>query len=61
MSAVIVALNKSGVADRRRLAFYKEIIPVFEDQDWDTPDECEGEDPTFDAAMRELQPEWYEE
>ncbi len=46
----------SSVEDRK--AIYKKLIPAFEDQDWDTQDECMGEDPAFDAAIKELHPTW---
>lgn len=37
-----------------RKAIYLDLIPAFEDHDWDTEDECLGSDPMFDAAYREL-------
>ncbi len=43
--------------DARRM-FYGPVIAALEDQDWDTQDEVLGEDPAFDAALKELHPEW---
>ena len=38
-----------------RKAIYLDLIPAFQDYDWDTEDECMDRDPMFDAAYRELQ------
>jgi hypothetical protein len=43
--------------ETQRCEFYREIIDAFEDQDWDTQDECLGMDPMFDAAMQYLHPD----
>lgn len=61
MGEVITALNKANVADDVRALIYKDLIPAFENEDWDTHDECEGGDPAFDAALYELHPEWCQE
>lgn len=44
------------VDQRRRV--YKGIIEAMEGNDWDTQDECIGQDPAFDAALQELHPDW---
>lgn len=49
----IIDAIKPRLGDEERKAFYLEIIPVFEDQDWDTQDECLDRDPMFAAAYRE--------
>lgn len=44
--------------DENRKRFYLKAIEAFEDEDWDTHDECLGEDDAFDAALKELHPDW---
>jgi len=61
MSEIIVAIKPHMPDENARKEVYKILIGVFEDDDWDTQDECEGEDPAFDAALAELHPDWYEE
>ena len=53
---------KPVVSDKEmRKAIYRPIIEAFEDADWDTLDECEGEDEAYDEVVREMHPEWYDE
>ena len=62
MSEVISAM--SHVIDVKvREKVYLILIPVFEDQDCDTLDECIGEDIAFDAALKNHDPDyfWFEE
>lgn len=59
MNGVIGALNETKLDAKERQVFYKKVIAAFEDRDWDTQDECLGSDSAFDAAMRELQRDWY--
>lgn len=61
MSEIISAIQPHMPDEGARKEVYKVLINAFEDQDWDTQDECEGEDPAYDAALEELHPEWYEE
>ena len=61
MSQIIGAIQPHLPDENARKEVYKILIGVFEDSDWDTQDECEGEDPAFDAALEELHPDWYEE
>jgi len=58
MSAVITATTKAIPDEEVRKEFYKEVINAFEDADWDTQDECMGEDDAFDTAINELHPGW---
>ena len=41
-----------------RKQVYKSIIRALETADWDTQDECMGQDSAFDEALAELHPEW---
>lgn len=60
MSAVIGGV-KPQVADKEaRKAIYKPIIDELEAGDWDTQDECLGEDDAYDEVMREMHPGWFE-
>lgn len=61
MSEVISAIQPHMPDENARKEVYKALIPAFEDQDWDTQEECEGEDPAYDAALLELHPEWHED
>jgi hypothetical protein len=59
---VIIEAVQANVPDvKAREAIYRPIIDALEDQDWDTQDECEGEDPAYDAVIRAMHPSWYED
>ena len=60
-SSVIIAAKKAIPDMEKRKEFYKEIIDAFEDADWDTQDECMGEDGAYDEAIREMHPNWFED
>jgi hypothetical protein len=55
---IIEAAIRIGMCATMRRWLYLEIIPVLEDEDWDTQDECMDDDPEFAAAMKQLHPEW---
>lgn len=57
--AVITSLKQHVDDEESRQAIYFDLIQDFEDEDWDTQDECKDEDPAFDAALRELHPDWF--
>lgn len=61
MGAVIQAVHKEVGPYGQRFRIYKEIIPVFQEYDWDTEIECMGDDNAFDDALKELHPEFFEE
>lgn len=61
MGAVIAAVKKEVGPYGQRFRIYKEIIPVFQDYDWDTEMECLGDDNAYDDALKELHPEEFEE
>lgn len=54
---VIKAAVKAIPDNKARKSFYKDIIPAFEDNDWDTQNECLGRDSAYDDAMWELYPD----
>ena len=58
IDAIITGAQKAIPDATARQAFYADVIVALEDQDWDTQDENIGDDPAFDAALRELHPEW---
>lgn len=60
-SEVITTLQKHVQDEDDREAIYVELIDAFEEADWDTLDECMGEDPAYDAAVKFLHPDWYDE
>lgn len=54
----VIAAVKPHVGDiETRKEIYRELIYAFEDHDWDTLDECLGEDPAYDAVFAEKYPE----
>ncbi|XKM40365.1 hypothetical protein A4U53_031030 [Rhizobium ruizarguesonis] len=56
MSKVIAGV-KPVVADKdSRKAIYRPIIGALEDSDWDTQDECVGEDEAYDEIYFETYP-----
>ena len=57
MSGVIGAVQKEVKDKKSRKRIYKEIIEVLENSDWDTQDECRGEDSAYDEVLDELYPE----
>lgn len=59
-SDVITAIKPAIKDEVRRKELYKKLIQSFENADWDTQNECEGEDRAFDNALKELHPDWYE-
>lgn len=58
----IIRATKTHIPDfETRKALYKDFIKTFEDADWDNIDECMGDDPAYDAAAKELHPDWFDE
>jgi len=40
-----------------RQKIYVDLIVAFEDSDWDTQDDCYGQDPAFDLALKGIHPD----
>ena len=57
----IVLSTQKAVPKKYRKELYKLFINHFEQHDCDTVCECEGLDPEFDKAIKELYPEYDEE
>ena len=51
MSEIIAGCKKKKLDDKTRLTVYKICIDALEGEDWDTQDECIGEDPMYDNAL----------
>jgi hypothetical protein len=60
-SDVIDVISQNVPDEEDRVVIYKGLISAFEEFDWDTQDECVGEDSAYDSALKELHPEWYED
>ena len=58
MSEVIASIQENVEDHSIRVVIYTDLINAFEAEDWDTQDECMGEDDAFDEAMGDLHPEW---
>ena len=59
MNRIIRDLPEQVPDDDQRQAVYKVLIKGMEAADWDTEEECLGEDEAFDLALKELYPEWF--
>ncbi len=57
----VILSTQKVVPKRHRKELYKLFINHFEQFDCDTICECEGLDPEFDKALKELYRDWYEE
>lgn len=55
---IIIVINEYDIDKNDRRYIYLKLIPVFEDEDWDTQNECIGEDEAYDEAIDILHPEW---
>lgn len=60
-SRVIHAIKVHIEDFEERVDIYYDLIEAFEDADWDTQDECLGDDPAYDKALYELHPDWEED
>jgi hypothetical protein len=50
----VISVIKPNVPDKKvRKKMYLELIASFEDADWDTLDECLGEDDVYDEIYNE--------
>lgn len=61
MGSLIDSLQKNVKQAKKRTLVYKDMIQAFMDEDWDTIDECIGDDPAFDAALKDIDPSYFEE
>jgi hypothetical protein len=61
MDEAIKSLKKYVPDAAARQGVYFDLIIVFDDQDWDTHDECVGKDPSFDAALKAHYPHFFDE
>ena len=55
---MIAGISKEVADSVIRQKLYAIMISALESGDWDTQDECYGQDPAFDAALREAHPDW---
>lgn len=60
MNDVIAAVKPHVASKEAREEIYLEIIQSLEDSDWDTQDECLGEDEAYDTAIKRLHPGWFD-
>jgi len=51
-SSVIEAVKQTRLNETEREHLYEKLIDAFADADWDTMDECLGEDSAYDKAYR---------
>lgn len=57
MIGVIHAAKKAIPTQKKRKAFYEEIVAVLDSHDWDTHNEAVGYDKAFDELYDELYPD----
>lgn len=55
-SGIIAAVKREVAEKEVRKRIYQPIIEAFEDSDWDTQDECLGEDDAYDELYNEKYP-----
>lgn len=53
---IIDAVVECEIDDETRKMLYEKLIPIFEDEDCDTLDECVGKDYMFDSVFHTLYP-----
>ena len=56
----IILSTQKAIPRKYRRELYKLFINHFEYHNCDTIGECRGMDPEFDAALKDLYPEWFE-
>lgn len=54
--SLITTLMENVPEDAAREAIYRDMVDAFQDADWDTLDECLGDDEVYDAIYEELFP-----
>ena len=57
MTKIIEVVKKEVPSKKKRKALYVGIVDALRDADWDTLDECLGEDQAYDEVYNELYPE----
>jgi hypothetical protein len=58
MNGIIDVVHREIKDPAVKQRLYKGIIEALEGSDWDTQEECLGQDIAFDAALAELYPDW---
>lgn len=56
-SDIIGAINDCDIDDEIRHMLYEKLIPIFEDEDCDTLQECLGQDSVYDKVYNTLYPQ----
>lgn len=57
MTRIIKVVKKEVPSKAKRKVLYMDIVDALRDQDWDTLDECLGEDQAYDDIYNELFPD----
>jgi len=60
MNKIIDVLDGLKIKEDLKKDIFKAIIRALQWEDWDTEMDCVGRDEIFDKALRELEPEWFE-
>ena len=61
MDDIIAGLKKAGFSPVMRGRIYKVLIPAMQAHDWDTEMDCLDADPVYEATLRGLHPDWFED
>lgn len=61
MDTVIRKMKERNVTEETRKIVYEILIPAMQDSDWDTEMDCMGDDSAYDATLRALHPDWFED
>jgi len=57
MQGIIEAAQEHIPDDDERYKFYKKVVKTMQSHDWDTMDECLGEDDSYDELYEDLNPD----
>ena len=57
MSGIIRTAKRHVPDEKTRVLIYRDIVDVLRDRDWDTLNECCGEDPAYDIIYNEIYPD----
>jgi len=61
IAEVVIRLVRRYVPKDKRRAFFRSFVKEMYNHDWDGESDVEGRDPDFDAVLKELNPDWYDD
>jgi len=55
---LIKLIDRFDMKESEKFQFYKNMITILEDQDWDNACEIRGMNKLVDTALKQLHPDW---